>query len=267
MIKLLPSWLRWSLRDEPQKFAIDGGVIAWQPIADGWRLDSSELKLATNDKPWPKLEFHAMETAGVLYGKLNELQLDSLLPLLPLIPGMPLEGLYSWQQLKPQGKLGPLAIYRPKDGELQAKVALERVSWQPAESIPGSTPIDLSLGWRNNFLSAVLPSQDYKLDFGDGFKAPLSFRADAFELGFSLDSQALMVPALHLAMTTSAWTPLCVCCWPTSHTWRCLPGSNCSTPPMPGVISRAMPWASRWPLIWKAPSRPVAAMMRRSLAW
>lgn len=106
VIKLLPSWLRWSLRDEPQKFAIDGGVIAWQPIADGWRLDSSELKLATNDKPWPKLEFHAMETAGVLYGKLNELQLDSLLPLLPLIPGMPLEGLYSWQQLKPQASSG-----------------------------------------------------------------------------------------------------------------------------------------------------------------
>ncbi|MCE9787976.1 YhdP family protein [Shewanella chilikensis] len=198
VIKLLPSWLRWSLRDEPQKFAIDGGVIAWQPIADGWRLDSSELKLATNDKPWPKLEFHAMETAGELYGKLNELQLDSLLPLLPLVPGMPLEGLRTWQQLKPEGKLGPLAIYRPKEGALQAKVALERVNWQPAGSVPGSTPIDLSLGWRNNFLSAALPAQDYKLDFGDGFKAPLSFRADAFELGFSLERQALMVPALHL---------------------------------------------------------------------
>lgn len=196
-VEFEPSWLEWKLNEQEQRFEIKGGRLTWSPTLNGWRLNSQNIAFETNRQAWPELQFKAEKRDNVLVTSLNRLDTSTLLPLLPLLPGVDLAGLKTWQSLAPKGYLNAIKL-SVDDGVPKLALDVEQLSWQADGDIPGSTPLDIALGWQTDALYLSLPKQKYRLDFGSAFSAPLAFDGEAFDVKYDLKSQALILPHLVL---------------------------------------------------------------------
>jgi len=193
-----PSWLQWHDADTQQKFAIHSGSLQWTPELDGWKIESHDLDLSTNDQTWPALTLTLGSREGDLFGYADHLFPSYLEPMLPLVPGLGKLQVNRWQQMDPQGQIGPIRLYKPLDKPFIAKVNLQQLQWQAYESIPGMSPIDAQLTWANNRLEFSLPEQDYTVDFRDGFSQPLALHGSTLMGRYDLEQQRLTVPNIEL---------------------------------------------------------------------
>ena len=193
-----PSWLEWKLSQQEQRFEIKGGRLAWSPTDSGWRLNSQDLAFETNKQAWPELKVTAEKRDKVLVTTLNQLDTSTLLPLLPLLPGVDLAGLKTWQLLDPQGQLNSIKFSVDDQNGPALALDVEQLSWQADGDIPGSTALDIAVGWQTDALYLSLPKQKYQLDFGTAFRAPFAFDGEAFDVKYDLKSQALILPQLAL---------------------------------------------------------------------
>lgn len=194
-----PSWLQWQDNDSVQKFAIDSGVLQWTPEQGGWKIHSDNLALSTNEQAWPQVTLALGAQKGQLFGYINQIMPALLTPLLPLIPNLGLEQVNSWQQLNPQGTIGPIRLYKHAQQSLIATADIEQLQWQPFGAIPGLNPIDLQLTWADNQLDFSLPQQAYQFDFGDSFSQPLALRGESIKGRLDLAKQRLMVANISLS--------------------------------------------------------------------
>ncbi|QUN05571.1 TIGR02099 family protein [Shewanella yunxiaonensis] len=199
LVQFSPSWFQWTLDNQQQRFDIAGGSISWQPQQGGWRLDSHNLQLKTNGKSWQPLQLQLQKQQQQFFGQLNQIQVADLMPLLPVVPGVDKVMLQQILAMTPQGSLGPLKLYRGADGDLQAALPVQGLTWKAVGEIPGIAPLDLRLSWRNGYLNADLPSQHYQLEIPKEFKAPLVFDGAAFAAGFDTDTLQLFVADLQVS--------------------------------------------------------------------
>ncbi|WP_350431960.1 YhdP family protein [Shewanella sp. H8] len=193
-----PSWLQWSDSDTQQKFAINSGSLRWTPQPSGWKIESHDLDLSTNDKTWPLLKIAVGTHAGDFFGYVDQIIPSYLKPMLPLVPGLGKQQVNNWQHLNPQGEIGPIRLYKPADKSMIAQVDIQQLQWQPYQSIPGISPIDANLTWVNNQLEFSLPEQEYKLDFSDDFSQPLTLHGSAIMGRYDVDQHRLTVPNIEL---------------------------------------------------------------------
>ena len=196
-VSLKSSWLQWQLNGEQQKFEIQGGQFNWTPQASGWQVSSSDLAFVTNEQPWPELDIGVQRSGDRLMAYINQLDAQMLLPLLPLVPGMELNVLHNWQAMQPKGNLKQLKFGFDSEEGVALSTELAQVSWQGIKAIPGSEPIDLTLGMQGDNLYLSAPEQHYLLDFNGGFEKPLSLAGDAFTVKYALSQAALFAPKLH----------------------------------------------------------------------
>lgn len=197
-----PSWLQWQLNGEQQKFEIQAGQFNWTPTSQGWHLTSHNLAFVTNQQAWPELNISLSQQQDRLQGAINRLDASVLLPLLPLVPGMELAGLNTWQAMSPSGSIVDARL----EYELnQAAPALrfaakgQQLAWQYEQGIPGSGPIDVVLGLDGTDLYVSLPKQDYRIDFDSGFAEPLRLSGEPATVKYDMDKAALIAPRLQLA--------------------------------------------------------------------
>ena len=191
-----PSWLQWQLNGEQQKFEVQGGQLNWSPTEFGWHLASADLTFATNQISWPQLNFAVNKRDDHIRASLNELDTQVLLPLLPLLPGMGLEGLNSWQAMAPHGAIKDLHLDYQLGQPLLLSVNAQQLGWKYANGIPGSAPIDLQFGVRGDNLYVSAPAQDYIIDFDTGFERPIELQGEAFSVKYVLGDAALIAPKL-----------------------------------------------------------------------
>ncbi|CAM3469015.1 YhdP family protein [Shewanella violacea] len=199
LIEFSPSWLEWDLNDQKQRFEIKGGQMEWLPTKTGWRFTSRDLAFESNRQAWPDFLFVAEKREEDLFTYVNRLDIDSLLPLLPLVPGMELAGLNHWQKLDPKGEIESIKLTKLKDLAPQLSLSFDDLAWSQDGAIPASESIDFQLGWMNESLYLSAPKQDYRLDFASGFEEPLSFLGEAFEVKYDLAAEAILVPQLKLS--------------------------------------------------------------------
>ncbi|MEI6859773.1 MAG: YhdP family protein [Shewanella sp.] len=199
LVEFSPSWLEWSLNDQPQRFGVQSGQLEWLPTITGWRLTSLDLAFESNQQAWPEFVFVAERRELDLFVYLNRLNTDSLLPLLPLMPGMELAGLKKWQQLNPQGAIESIKLTKREGQAPRLALSVDQLTWLQDGSIPGSAPIDFKFGWENESLFLSAPKQNYQLDFGGGFKQPISLTGEALEAKYDLTTQTILIPQLKLS--------------------------------------------------------------------
>ncbi|ABZ78374.1 conserved hypothetical protein [Shewanella halifaxensis HAW-EB4] len=201
-VEFQPSWLEWFLNDESQKFTINSGTAVWQPKPQGWSLTSYGLDFSTNESSWPALSLLAEKTEQGVDASLNQLALNMLLPLLPLIPGVELDSLNTWQALKPAGNVKNIRAHWDDLLKLpQVSLELDKITWLAYGGIPGVAPIDAKVKMIDDSLSFALPKQNYRLDFNGGFEAPVNFNGDAFSGDFNVSDLALSLPKVHFSNT------------------------------------------------------------------
>lgn len=199
IIEFSPSWLEWELNEQKQHFEIKGGQLEWLPTQAGWRFTSRDLDFESNQQAWPDFNFVVEMREQGLFSYLDRLHTGSLLPLLPLVPGLELAGLKHWQALDPQGEIESIKLTKLKGQDPQLSLSVKQLTWSQDGGIPGSAPIDFQLGWGNESLYLSVPQQDYRLDFGRGLKQPLSLSGEAFEAKYDLLAQAILVPQLKMS--------------------------------------------------------------------
>ncbi|MEZ9596747.1 YhdP family protein [Shewanella sp. 10N.261.52.F9] len=199
-VQFQPSWLEWSLNKQPQRFTIESGAMVWRPNQQGWLLNSQNLDFSTNGESWPALQLIAQKSDSGVDANLNQLAFDKLLPLLPLIPGVELAGLKTWQSLNPSGEISDVRAHWDKLlAQPEVSFHLEQVGWKPNDSILGIAAIDAQISLVGDSLVFALPKQDYNLDFNGAFAAPIALQADAFNGEFNLADQALSLPKVHFS--------------------------------------------------------------------
>ncbi|WP_372873192.1 YhdP family protein, partial [Shewanella sp.] len=197
VVEFSPSYLAWPAEYGGQHLAVDGGRILWQQHGRGWILGSDALALVSNDTPWSTGDFKLLYDGERLQGGLDQIALESLAPVMPLIPGLDKQGRKTLLEMAPAGQLRDLRL-RWQEGQLAASVSLHRLQWQAVSAIPGLSPLDANLFFDGHLLRASLPAQILGADFGEGFKAPLEFDTPGIELGYDLDSQTLLLPSVRL---------------------------------------------------------------------
>ena len=193
-----PSWLQWTLKQEPQRFEIQAGDIVWQPKATGWEVQSSGLDFVTNGEHWPALTLAAKRQNDELFAYVNHVNTQSLLPLLPLFPEVDRAVLRQWHALAPEANIGPIRLYQKADQPLLASTEVKQLHWQKVEGIPNTHPVDVNMRWQDKTLYFSLPEQVYIFDFGDEFSAPLVFNGAPIDGQFDTEHLSLNVPQLQL---------------------------------------------------------------------
>lgn len=191
VVQFEPSWLQWSLEDKPQKFEIQAGNIAWLPESKGWKLVSSDLDFITNGEHWPALTLGLKRQGKELFGYINRLDLQTLFPLMPLVPGVDLAVLKQWRNLSPEASVGPIRLYQDEQQSLLASTKINQLHWLKRDGIPNTSPLDIDLAWQENSLIFSLPEQAYTVDFGAEFNAPLRFNSGQLTGLFNIEQSSL----------------------------------------------------------------------------
>lgn len=199
LVEFSPSWLEWSLRDELQRFEITGGQLEWLPTNEGWQLSSRHLAFESNQQTWPDLTFVAEKKHLGVFGYVNQLDTSTLLPLLPLVPGIELSTLEAWQKLSPSGDITTLKLTKLTDKSAQVSLGLQQLHWSSHEGIPGISPIDLNVGWTDNSAYISLPEQAYQLDFDGGFREPLALNGKAIDARYDTSTHTLTLPQVQMS--------------------------------------------------------------------
>jgi uncharacterized protein (TIGR02099 family) len=194
LLVLKPSSLQWQWAEVTERFSIESGQFELVSTPEGWQVNSHELKLMTNQQVWPEMDIGVRYQDDAFFAYLNELSLPLLTPLLALVPELSAEQLTQWQTLGLSGTVGPIRGYHSLETGLIAKTRLSQVAWSRAEGMPGMSPIDAALSYDNHGLNLSLPAQDYSLDFGTGFDAPLVFHGEALSARYELTEQRLAIP-------------------------------------------------------------------------
>ncbi|EGM68715.1 YhdP family protein [Shewanella sp. HN-41] len=194
MVQFEPSWLQWSMEDKPQKFEIQSGSIAWLPESKGWKLVSSDLDFITNGVHWPALTLGLKRQDKELFGYINRLDLQTLFPLMPLVPGVDLAALQQWYHLSPEGSVGPIRLYQNEQQPLLASTEINQLHWLKLGGVPNISPLDIDLVWQDKTLIFSLQEQAYTVDFGDQFKSPLSFNGGQLTGLFDTEQLSLSLP-------------------------------------------------------------------------
>ncbi|GGP41678.1 DUF3971 domain-containing protein [Shewanella saliphila] len=193
-----PSWLEWRDTVNQQKIAIDSGVLQWTPEQGGWKIESHDLNISTNQQAWPKLKLAFGARHGDLFGYINQITPALLKPLLPLVPDLGVAQVDTWQQLNPQGTIGPVRLYKQAQQPLIATADIQQLQWQPYAAIPGLNPIDLQLTWANNQLDFSLPQQAYQFDFSDSANQPLALQGEAIQGRLDVEHKRLTIANINL---------------------------------------------------------------------
>jgi uncharacterized protein (TIGR02099 family) len=199
-----PSWLAWANDKHAQKFSLDSGAITFDSTTTGWQIKSHELSAFTNDTPWPELAMDLSYHQQGFSANFSPIDVTLMAPFLALVPSFDSEMVNKWQQLAPQGIIGPLnGHYSPQAG-WSAKTSLNQMQWQASSGIPGINAIDGSIAYHkqkdaSGSLDINLPAQAYQLDFSDKFEAPLAFDGKAIHGQFDFNDKTLILPALNIS--------------------------------------------------------------------
>lgn len=207
IIQFSPSWLEWQQLDssaikitpdanknQRQRFDIAGGQLVWQQIPKGWLLNTQDFQFISNGVAWPELNAYLAYQDRQLFTQLNQIDLQLLKPLLPIIPNLGQTQVEMWQTLELSGTLGPVKAYKSLSQPWQAKADIQQVSWQAIQDIPGLSPVDMSISWAHNTASIAIPEQTFEIDFDGGFYEPLNISNAPLDVSFNTQTQHLYAP-------------------------------------------------------------------------
>ena len=227
LLKFTPSWLQWrdtaaatntgvrastevsnpskaetltmslAPMSDMQRFNIQSGLLTWQTSPAGWHIQSHDLVIESNQQTWPEMTFSLAYQNEQFFGLLNQINVQMLAPLLPLIPNLGREQVAWWRDVDLQGEIGPVKVYKAQNQPWIATAKLNQLQWQPIAQVPGLSPIDIELSWVDNILQVALPEQQYQIDFAGGFNQPLALTGKALSAHFDFNDMRLLAPNIH----------------------------------------------------------------------
>ena len=209
LARLDNSYLRWREGDEKHEFRISKGRVGLSPVAlaegkTGWRIDSDQMLLQTDQRLWPAFDIAAQWEPERWQVALTSLPLDQLLPFVSFLPedNTAAEIL---AKLQPSGQLDDIRIAADGDQPPRFSADLKAFGMKQWELLPGMNKLDARLSGSLAGGKAVLALNDDVLPYGEVFQAPLNITTSEVTAywqvsddGWRLWSDALSVSTPHL---------------------------------------------------------------------
>ncbi|MFT5674956.1 MAG: hypothetical protein ACI808_000885 [Paraglaciecola sp.] len=140
------SRFKWADADSTINATILGGKINTSPAAKEWLFNFQDIILQVNDQIFESNWLGIIDIDGNLsIQPEHALQIDEILPLLPLILEPQTYALL--EQLRPQAIADELNLQFTLDGKTYAHAALSDIGWQQTDFLPGAENLTAVLNW------------------------------------------------------------------------------------------------------------------------
>ena len=202
MLRLGQIRLDWPGPDDGNQLAINGGLLQWLPVSDGWQLHTVDLDMATNDHRWPGAGLSIRQQGDRLAGTLAPLKLELLTPLLTLLPQLDDSQLATVGQLALSGELRN-GQWHYQDGDWGYQAVLDGLAWQQVGAIPKVSGLGARLQGTQNSGQLNLSLDQQPLDFGEHFRAPIAVEQLRGHLQWQVDAAQWRVEGRELQIRTA----------------------------------------------------------------
>lgn len=158
------------------------GRLQWQHERQDWQLAGRQLQIQSEDGDWPQTAFTLeSETAGQWLVSGNYLQLSDLHSFAVLFPGLP-----RWLvELQTAGQVHDYRLaYDQRRGLQSLTAAVEQLTTEPVESIPGVADLSFDIDWQPDVADIRLHAQDWQLFAPQWLPESLWFESASGELQF-----------------------------------------------------------------------------------
>lgn len=203
-LKLGMNRLVWQKAGELHQMALQGGDFSWQHQADGWTLQSHDLKLHTDDQPWRSWEARLSRHGNYYSGHMDALQLKEITPLVAMfLPvGSPAGDIL--KTMDPQGTLTGLAFASDANHQhWQLSGQLQDVSWQRWQAIPPLAHIQASVTFDPGGVSAnIEQTQPQVWDLQPYFSKSWDVEQFAARLHWASGKQGGLIHAESIVLNT-----------------------------------------------------------------
>ncbi|MGF1680633.1 YhdP family protein [Photobacterium minamisatsumaniensis] len=209
--RLDSSYLRWQQGEEKHEFSIRQGLVNLTPISlkngeMGWRLDSDQMELQTDNLLWPSFDITARWQPESWQVAISQLSLSHLRPFISFLPDDN-TALKMVNTLQPSGTLSDIRAMGGKDVPPRFSFALNQFGMKQWELLPEIHKLDAFVAGDLQGGKAVLSLEDDELPYGDVFQAPLQINESDVTAywqigddGWRLWSDQLVVNTPHLSV-------------------------------------------------------------------
>ncbi|PSW09613.1 TIGR02099 family protein [Photobacterium rosenbergii] len=181
LVKLDDSFLRWQLGEEKHQFRVRQGLVQLEPQQNengesGWRIDSDQMVLETDDTPWPAFDIAASWLPGDWKLAATNLSLENLQPFVTFLPDDS-ELVDVLSTLQPSGQISDIRVAASKDSAPQFSFHVSQLGLKQWELLPGIHKLDAVVAGNTQGGRAMLNLKEDELPYGDVFQAPLNIDA------------------------------------------------------------------------------------------
>ncbi|SFD30079.1 YhdP family protein [Pseudoalteromonas denitrificans] len=166
------SELSWGFKNSNQKFAINSGALQFKPTSDGWRLNSSDIEMSSNQILWPKMNFELINSGNKYKGKLVNLDFKMLSQLFQLTDN---ESLIPLLSRSPKGLVSSLFINFNSDEQWQVSAKGKHFGWEQYQDVPGMEELELEINLNQSLGIVSLHSEKSKLFTGSLFPQDVAY--------------------------------------------------------------------------------------------
>ncbi|PSW10209.1 TIGR02099 family protein [Photobacterium sanctipauli] len=177
LLRLDNSYLRWQQGEEKHEFRIRQGLVSLEPILRddgelGWRVDSDQMELQTDDQPWPAFDMAASWQPDGWQLAITQLSLSHLRPFISFMPDDS-TAFEMVNTLQPAGVLRDIRVAADQQSSPRFSLALEQFGMAQWELLPAIHKLNAKVTGDLNGGKAVLSLRDDQLPYGEVFQAPL----------------------------------------------------------------------------------------------
>lgn len=181
VIKLDDSFLRWQLGEDKHQFRVRQGLVKLLPLENkngepGWRIDSDQMVLETDEAPWPAFDIAASWLPDDWKLATTNLSLAHLQPFITFLPDDS-ELVEVLSTLQPSGQISDIRVAAREGNAPQFSFHVSQLGLKQWELLPGINKLDAVVAGDTQGGRAVVNLQDDELPYGEVFQAPLNINA------------------------------------------------------------------------------------------
>ncbi|MDX7990325.1 AsmA2 domain-containing protein YhdP [Xenorhabdus littoralis] len=194
----------WHVSSEKHQLAVNDLFLQMRRQGDGWLFDVPNLEsLKTRDQQWPVGHIAALyvnqshEYQGKDHWRIRaeNIQLERLNGILPILSFVTPDIVKNWQQLQPKGRLSSFALDITPElpDELGIRMKWQDVSWLLWKDLPSVSHFSGVLEGNKQWGNLRFELKDSTIDYGNMFQAPLEIASSEGDVSWKNNSHGMEV--------------------------------------------------------------------------
>ncbi|OTA19267.1 TIGR02099 family protein [Xenorhabdus beddingii] len=194
----------WHIGSEKQQLAVSDLRLQMRRQDEGWLFDAANLaNLKTNGQQWPAGNISALylKEARQYQGKdhwrvrAENIQLERLSGILPLLSFVTPDIIKHWQHLQPTGMLNRFAfdITPALPDDMEIRMQWQDVSWLRGEALPSVSHFSGRLDGSKSSGNLTFGLKNSTIDYGSVFQAPFDIASSEGQVAWKHDQNGMEI--------------------------------------------------------------------------